>query len=226
MDEPENICPLIRSPSDASNSSFGTGTTMERSPPTTPLRNTNKNLKTRFLRVNSPESSPPVTPKRTAKGQETSLRIKTPITVRRIRVPTNSAAIRSPPPSPIGKLLSNSPVKSPGSTGPTSKASTPRTPVQPLRPANTSPIRSRLSTPKTNMFKRPVLQSINLNTPANVTVERVIIKPTVEIDITPEKSAERNNVKRSAKTHAKRCGVIMVDRDLLPGKVKVSDCSI
>jgi hypothetical protein len=221
MDEPENICPLIRSPPDASNSS-PTRTTMERSPPTTPQKNTNKNLKTRFLRVNSPESSPPVTPKRTAKGQETSLRIKTPITARRIRVPTNSVANRSPPTSPIGKHLASSPVKSLGSTGLSSKASTPRTPVQPLRPVNTSPIRSRLSTPKTNMFKRPVLQSINLNTPANVTVEQAIIKPTVEIDQTPE----RNNVKRSAKTLAKRCGVIMVDRDLLPGKVKVSNCYI
>jgi len=223
MDEPENICPLIRPPSDASNPSSGTGTTMERSPPTTPQKNANKNLKTRFLRVNSPESSPPVTPKRTAKGQETSPRIKTPITARRIRVPTNSAANRSPPPSPVGKLLASSPVKS---LGLSSKASTPRTPVQPLRPVNTSPIRSRLSTPKTNMFKRPVLQSINLNTPANVTVEQAIIKPTVEIDLTPKKSAERNSVKRSAKTLAKRCGVIMVDRDLLPGKVKVSNCYI
>jgi hypothetical protein len=221
MDEPENICPLIRSPQDASNSS-PTGTTMERSPPTTPQKITNKNLKTRLLRVNSPESSPPVTPKRTAKGQETSLRIKTPITARRIRVPTNSVANRSPPTSPIGKVLATSPVKSLGSTGLSSKASTPRTPVQPLRPVNTSPIRSRLSTPKTNMFKRPVLQSINLNTPANVTVEQAIIKPTIEIDQTPE----RNNVKRFAKTLAKRCGVIMVDRDLLPGKVKVSNCYI
>jgi len=73
------------------------------------------------------------------------------------------------------------------------------------------------------MFKRPVLQSINLNTPANVTIEQPTIKPGVEINPTPEKRAERNNVKRSAKTLAKRCGVIMVDRDLLPGKVNVSN---
>jgi hypothetical protein len=75
------------------------------------------------------------------------------------------------------------------------------------------------------MFKRPVLQSINLNTPANVTVEQAIIKPTVGIDLTPEKSAEKNSIKRSAAL-AKRCGVIMVDRDLLPGKVKISNCYI
>ena len=226
MDEPENICPLIRPPSDASNSSPGTGTMMERSPPSTPHKNMNKNFKTPFLQVNSPESSPPVTPKKTTNNQETSLRIKTPITARRIKVPTDSVANRSPAPSPIGKLLASSPVKSLGSTGLSSKTSSPRTFVQPLRPLHTSPIRSRLSTPKTNMFKRPVLQSINLNTLAKVTVEQAIIKSTVGIDLTPEKSPERNTIKRSAKTLAKRCGVIMVDRDLLPTKVKVSNCYI
>jgi len=222
-EEPES---LIRSPSDASKPSSGTGTPMERSLPSTPQKNINKNLKTHYIRVNSPESSPPVTPKKGTKDQETGLNIKTPITARRIRVPTTSAASRSPPPSPIGKLLASSSIKSLGSTAVSSKAHTPRTPLQPLRPLNASPIRSRLSTPKTNMFKRPVLQSINLNAPANVTVEQAIIKPEVEMNLTPRKKPERSSVKRSAKTHAKRCGVIMVDRDLLPGKVNVLNCYI
>ncbi|KIM45359.1 hypothetical protein M413DRAFT_338575 [Hebeloma cylindrosporum] len=214
MDEPQNICPIIRSPSDASGPSSGTGITTL----STPQKKTNKKFEAPFLRIRSPESSPPVTPKRTIKDQERSLKFKTPITARRIRAPTTSAATRSPLSSPIGKFLASSPTKDLGSNGLSSEASTPRTSVQAPRPLNTSPIRSRLSTPKTNIFKRPVLQSINLNTPANVTTEQAIIKPTAEVVLTPEKAAERNSIKRSAKTQAKRCGVIMVDRDLLPGK--------
>ena len=162
----------------------------------------------------SPVSSLPTTKERTTQMTPLSKIPKTPkiagvsspmhtsqIPVSPFRSNTKRSEIaQSKLPSPISpsKVLSS---RSPASPMRISS----KQPTSPIRKAM-SPIRSRLSTPRTNTFKRPALTTIDLNRPVKMDTSR---KPTNIVDDTVGKkpTLTRNQSKKSLLV--KRRGVIM-----------------
>lgn len=110
----------------------------------------------------------------------------------------------SPQSSSIAKLSSKSrPIKENANT----QAKSVPPPAKVL--GTTSPIRSRLSTPKNYVSKRPVLQSLNLNVTAAPSDSKESCDTSDDDDI---KSPVHNLRRSSTKNLRKRRGVILVER--------------
>ena len=108
----------------------------------------------------------------------------------------------------------NAPSKPPSSVSPSKVLRSP-SPASPLRisskqptspsirKASSTPIRSRLSTPRTNTFKRPALTTIDINRPVKMDTSK---KPNIVDDTVGKKPAQTKNRYKSL---VKRRGVIM-----------------
>ena len=77
--------------------------------------------------------------------------------------------------------------------------------TRPIRKAPLTPIRSRLSTPRTNTFKRPALTTIDLNRPVKMDTPRKSTNTIVNDTVVKKPTPTRNH----SKSLVKRRGVIM-----------------
>ena len=111
--------------------------------------------------------------------------------------PSEIAQSKLPSPVSPSKVLSSSSPASP-------LRITSKPPTTSIRKASLTPIRSRLSTPRTNTFKRPALTTIDLNRPVKMDTSR---KPSNTFDDTVGKKPSLT--KNQSKSLVKRRGVIM-----------------
>ncbi|KDR75124.1 hypothetical protein GALMADRAFT_156999 [Galerina marginata CBS 339.88] len=96
--------------------------------------------------------------------------------------------------------------------GPNSTISVPHSTLKP--PTPNSPIRSRLSTPRT---KKPLLQNRNANLSSSVIHKFDEGETSVNPSTNPSEVTSRHNVSKVAKDPGKRRGVILVEKDKIPG---------
>ena len=117
---------------------------------------------------------------------------------------SQNAQAKLPSPVSPSKLRSISPTKQVSPSRISSKQAN-----TPVRKAPVMPIRSRLSTPRTNTFKRPVLTSIDLNRPlAKTNTSNIVTKRTIPGNISDDTIKEKPS-KDHSKNLVKRRGVIM-----------------
>jgi hypothetical protein len=109
-----------------------------------------------------------------------------------------SEIAQSKPPSSISpsKVL-----RSPSPASPLRISS--KQPTSPIRKASLTPIRSRLSTPRTNTFKRPALTTIDLNRPVKMDASKKLNTVNDTVGKKPTQTKNRS------KSLVKRRGVIM-----------------
>ncbi|KAF8973032.1 hypothetical protein BDZ97DRAFT_1912626 [Flammula alnicola] len=222
-------------------SSSGTATADERSCFITPTKaNAMRQLTKRFGKFPESASQVKSPPSRSVSPKSPSALLRKVLVsspVRHIDTMVHSPKISSPRtlPVPSFKMVTptksirplaprnawvNSPVRKFRSEPISPKLYT-RRPVQLLKPikvtAPTTVACSRLSTPRTNTFKHPALQAIDLNIPlVNGRAKESSLKPAVH-PVQPECVVKENQLKPSAKDLRKRRGVIMIERlDITP----------